>query len=390
MIFERIDAKCIRSTALKTFGAGGPSRTDVYCWRRLCTSFGNSSEELCQALSLVAKCLCSSYVHPDGIRPLLACCLIALDKKPAVRPIGVSEILCRIIAKAILSVLRYDVMEAAGPLQLCAGQIAGIEAAIHAVRSTFECEGTQGVLLVDASNMFNALNRSTALLNIRNICPSIFTVLCNCYHATSDLFVDGLTIQSQEGTTQGDPLAMPMYALATVPLIQKLSSSSQVIQTWYADDTSAAGQLRNIGIWWEHINKMGPKLGYFPNGAKSWLVVKNDCLLEASELFKDTNIQITSKGRPLLGSPIGSSDYVKQYVQTKVKKWCESLGCLSDIARIHPQSVYSAFVRGVAGWWISLCQTIPDICHLLMPLEDIIKTKLIPALTGRDSPNKIA
>ena len=96
----------------------------------------------------------------------MACHLIALDKKPGVRPIGVSEIPCRTIAKAILSVLRYDVMEAAGPLQFCAGQIAGIEAAIHAVRSTFECEGTQGVLLVDASNTFNALNCSTALLNI--------------------------------------------------------------------------------------------------------------------------------------------------------------------------------------------------------------------------------
>ena len=146
VIYERIDAKCIRSAALKTFGAGGPSRTD-------------------------AKRLCSSFVHPDGIRPLLACCLIALDKKPGVCPIDVSEIPRRIIAKAILSVLRYDVMEAAGPLQLSAGQIAGIEAAIHAVRSTFECERTQGVLLVDASNVFNALNRSTALLNIRNICP---------------------------------------------------------------------------------------------------------------------------------------------------------------------------------------------------------------------------
>ena len=96
----------------------------------------------------------------------MACRLIALDKKPGVHPIGVSEIPRRTIAKAIMSVLRYDVMEAAGPLQLCAGQIAGIEAAIHAVRSTFECEGTHGVLLVDASNAFNALNCSTALLNI--------------------------------------------------------------------------------------------------------------------------------------------------------------------------------------------------------------------------------
>ena len=101
-----------------------------------------------------------------------------------------------------------------------------IEQAIHAVRSTFECEGMQGVLLVDASNAFNALNRSTALHNIRKICPSIFTVFYNCYRTLSDLFIDGLTLQSQKGTTQGDPLAMPMYALATVPLIQKLSSSS--------------------------------------------------------------------------------------------------------------------------------------------------------------------
>ena len=91
VIFERIDAKCIRSAALKSFGSGGPSRTDAYCWRRLCTSFGNSSEELYEVLSLVAKRLYSFYVHPDGIKPLLACRLIALDKKPGVRPIGVSE-----------------------------------------------------------------------------------------------------------------------------------------------------------------------------------------------------------------------------------------------------------------------------------------------------------
>ena len=42
-------------------------------------------------------------------------------------------------------------------------------------------------------------------------------------------------ISSTEGTTQGDPLAMAMYALAIVPLIHKLRHSSpDVKQAWYA------------------------------------------------------------------------------------------------------------------------------------------------------------
>ena len=51
-----------------------------------------------------------------------------------------------------------DILEAAVPLQLCAGQDAGCEAAIHAMRSLFAEENTEAVLLVDASNAFNSLN----------------------------------------------------------------------------------------------------------------------------------------------------------------------------------------------------------------------------------------
>lgn len=102
VILEKIDAQCIRSAALRTFGAGGPSRTDAHCWRRQCTSFGNACDDLCRSLALVARRLCSSHVHPDGISALLSCRLIALEKNPGVRPIGISEIPRRIIAKAVV------------------------------------------------------------------------------------------------------------------------------------------------------------------------------------------------------------------------------------------------------------------------------------------------
>ena len=102
------------------------------------------------------------------------------------------------------------------------GTIADIEAAVHVVRSAFQDDSTEGVLLVDATNAFNALNRQVALHNIRYLCPSLATVLINIYRDAAELFVDRLTLYSEEGTTQGDPLAMPMYALATIPLIHKL------------------------------------------------------------------------------------------------------------------------------------------------------------------------
>ncbi len=110
----------------------------------------------------------------------------------------------------VLRVTRGDIQDAAGSVQLCAGQIAGVEAATHAVQKCFHRDETEAVLLVDASNAFNSLNRDAALHNIRFICPSISTILINTYRAPSELFIDGEVLLSREGTTQGDPLAMQL------------------------------------------------------------------------------------------------------------------------------------------------------------------------------------
>ena len=155
VLFESLE---IKSAALHTSGAAGPFGIDALGWRRLCTAHKSASAELCHSLALVAKHLCTELVDPAGIAPFLACRLITLDKNPGVRPIGIGDVSRRIIAKAILNVVRQDVQEASGAVQLCAGQIAGIEAAVHAVRS--QNDETEAILLVDASNAFNSLNQS--------------------------------------------------------------------------------------------------------------------------------------------------------------------------------------------------------------------------------------
>ena len=102
VLFDQIDASLIRSVVLRTKGAAGPSGLNSYSWRRLCTSFKMASNNLCHALALLARRICSEVINPFMLSPLLACRLIAIDKKPGVRPIGIGEVVRRVVAKAAL------------------------------------------------------------------------------------------------------------------------------------------------------------------------------------------------------------------------------------------------------------------------------------------------
>ena len=95
-------------------------------------------------------------------------------------------------------------IEAAGALQVCAVQQAGCEAAVHAVRMIYKDPSNEAVLLVDATTAFNTLNRNVALLNVNKKCPPLAKVLINTYRHNPQLYVDGETLLSKEGTTQGD------------------------------------------------------------------------------------------------------------------------------------------------------------------------------------------
>ena len=124
------------------------------------------------------------------------------------------------------------------------------------------------------------------------LCPPLSKALVNTYRSDIDLYIGGETLLSQEGTTQGDPLAMAMYAIATVPLIKRISNSD-VIQSWYADDAAAGGILPGLRKWWDDLVSTGPDYGYFPNAKKTLLLVKDHLVAEATELFNDTGIEVT-------------------------------------------------------------------------------------------------
>ena len=178
-----------------------------------------------------------------------------------------------------------------------------------------------------------------------------------------------------------------MYALALLPLIEKVNSNLSVIQTWYADDAAAAGKISSLRDWWNALVELGPKFGYHVNPSKTHLITKECHHSTASSTFGDTQVMITTDGKPHLGAALGTTSFTELHVKNKVEKWSEELLHLSAIAQTHPQAAYAAFTHGLVSKWTYLTRTIANIGPLLQPLEDIIRTKFIPALWGRPAPN---
>ena len=382
-IFDRINAGTVRKAAMATHGSHGPSGVDADDWRRWLSNFGQSSTNLCRTLASFARRLATEKVNDEVLRPYNACRLIPLDKNPGVRPIGVGEIVRRISARVILKCISHDLKALGGNSQLCLGQKSGIEHAIHSLREKFEHDDSEAMLLIDAKNAFNSLNRSLALQNIELICPSIVTALRNSYDSPSNLYVNGKILISQEGTTQGDPLAMSMYGLALLPLM-RLLEDTEITQKWYADDGNAVGKLDAIHRLYKKLQQHGPAFGY--HITKCHLVTKTDHKKVAMTLFENLDVELVD-GHRVLGSVIGSSSACEKFKVEKANEFSTLLNKLATHAKKSPQNVYHALTKGVQHKLTFLSRTTPNLTDVFENSETIIREKLIPNMTGQNPPS---
>ena len=388
--FDCIDEQTILKAAKDTKGSGGPSGLDAEQLRRILCSknFAKEGKMLREEIAEFAKNLASTHYDPALLEAYTACRLIPLAKNPTgIRPIGVSEVLRRIIGKSISRSTSQYIKDASGPLQTCAGHGAGAEAAVHAMRELFSLEGTDGILLIDASNAFNCLNRRVALHNVQITCPAISTYIINTYRQFSTLYVaGGKKLLSMEGTTQGDPLAMAWYSLSTVVLIDSLRAHEpSVSQVWLADDATAAGKISSLKEWYDHLIKEGKKIGYLVNRSKSWLIVKDEEMKRKALKEFGTSVNVTTEGQRHLGAVIGSSNYKEIYCSTKVTKWQEELMILNEVAEVHPQMAYVAYTKGYMSKFTYFMRTIEGFHNFLAPIDKILNEHLIPTLFGSDT-----
>ena len=190
IVFDGIDETMIMKAAKMTKGGAGPSSMDAEGWRKLLASrmYGDTGRDLRKSFANVIRKISTTEISDNSLEAFLACRLIPLDKCPGLRPIGVGEILRRISGKVVMFLSKADVMESASDVQMCSGVNAGCEAAVHAMKFMFEQEETEAVLLVDAANAFNNINRKVLLHNIQISCPMLAQICHQLLHHTDAAF----------------------------------------------------------------------------------------------------------------------------------------------------------------------------------------------------------
>ena len=191
-------------------GGAGPGGIDSLILQNWLLRFGKESNQLRESIASVTRWLANDSPPWAAYRALMSNRLVALDKCPGVRPVGIGEVWRRLMAKCVLSVAGHEAKTVCGSQQLCCGLEAGIEGAVHTLSEKWtECneEDDWGVLLVDARNAFNEGNRIKMLWTVRHLWPAGARFAFNCYRHWSTLIFRGKDgnstsiLQSKEGVT---------------------------------------------------------------------------------------------------------------------------------------------------------------------------------------------
>ena len=388
-----ISEETVEAVASKLSGSAGLSGMDSSSLKSILLQHGGASKQLRLSVAKFVRWMSNDYPPWAAYRALMMNRLVALNKSPGVRPLGIGDVWRRLFAKCNLVWSGPQAQAACGSDQLCAGLSAGIEGGIHGMSQLWaESEAIHkfGFLLVDARNAFNEINRVNMLWTIRHEWPAGAKFAFNCYKHQSHLICRSpegchFNLLSKEGVTQGDPLSMFAYGIGILPLIKKLKVLHPACtQPWYADDAGAAGTFESIASFFKDLLRFGPDFGYFPEPTKSVLVARP---IEADSAEVYFNLQHRfgfqiSDGHRYLGGFIGSLSSRDTWLQSRLSDWIFGIRALSEVATKYPQTAYAGLQKSLQQEWTFLQRVLPEIGPHFEEVEKAIHQSFLPALFG--------
>ena len=401
----QVTDKSIKTVAGMMKGSGGLNGVDGVTLSDWLCSRKAASKRLRDALVKFTNWSFNNYTPWASHRELVACRLVALDKEPGVRPIGIGDIFRRFIAKVLLLHTGTEAMEACGADQLASGIPAGVEAGITYMRTKWEDfadDDDFGCMQFDAENGFCMMNRLHLLWTIRHRWCSAYHFSHNCYQNATTLRIlpfetgqDVVDLLSRNGVIQGCPFAMIAYGIGTLPMLDELNKYLAQVEedddgdpsskgkVMFADDLTVCGSMKVLEGAAEVVNNYGAPRGYFNNDEKTEVLVRaNNHSLPKAEAILGSRFKIVTSARHLGGYLCSNPDDMEQHIGELTEQWERELEILSAFALHHPQAGHTIMQKVLQAKWTHTLRSNPGAGPLFEQLSFDVKNKYLPALFG--------
>ena len=231
--------------------------------------FGCAPEEFRVAVDSLADWMANSSPPWSDYCALMACCLVALDKRPGVHPVGIGEMLRRALAKLVMRAAGDQAKMACGNFQLCAGLESGIEEATHTVehrrleRVRARREETEDEAVAEAEEEEEGGGGVAGLLNNLNI------ETAGTEEEASEVLIEALRMEvEEEGASEGEEEGGG--TLQALRALELLTQEAYQSGTTLVDAHNRFNEMSRLAMLWTVRHRLLAEARFAFNCYKHW------------------------------------------------------------------------------------------------------------------------